>query len=144
VRGMCSLLPGIKGVSENIEAISIIDRYLEHPRVYVFHNRGKPEYIVGSADLMTRNIDFRVEVLCPIKDPALQQQLQDILDQQWYDNVKARELDSRQSNQIPPRGKTTTVLQAQEMIHRYLASGKKPRMPRSLMTQASKRRRGSR
>jgi len=144
VRGMCSLLPGIKGVSENIEAISIIDRYLEHPRVYVFHNRGKPEYIFGSADLMTRNIDFRVEVLCPIKDPALQQQLQDILDQQWYDNVKARELDSRQSNQIPPRGKTTTVLQAQEMIHRYLASGKKPRMPRSLMTQASKRRRGSR
>ena len=144
VRGMCSLLPGIKGVSENIEAISIIDRYLEHPRVYVFHNRGKPEYILGSADLMTRNIDFRVEVLCPIKDPALQQQLQDILDQQWYDNVKARELDSRQSNQIPPRGKTTTVLQAQEMIHRYLASGKKPRMPRSLMTQASKRRRGSR
>jgi polyphosphate kinase len=141
VRGMCTLLPGIKGVSENIKAISIIDRYLEHPRVYVFHNRGQPEYLLGSADLMTRNIDYRVEVLCPIKDPAVQQQLQDVLDQQWQDNVKARVLDSKQNNHLLPRGKATPVLQSQEMIHRYFATGKKPRMPRSLMRQASKRRR---
>ena len=141
VRGMCTLLPGIKGVSENIKAISIIDRYLEHPRVYVFHNRGQPEYLLGSADLMTRNIDYRVEVLCPIKDPAVQQQLQDVLDQQWQDNVKARVLDSKQNNHLLPRAKATPVLQSQEMIHRYFATGKKPRMPRSLMRQASKRRR---
>ena len=143
VRGMCSLLPGVSGVSDNIEAISIIDRYLEHSRVYVFHNRGEPEYLFGSADLMTRNIDYRVEVLCPIRDPSIQIQLQDILDQQWHDNTKARVLDKDQTNAMRKRGKTTPVLQAQETIHRYLSSGKKPRMPRSLMQQASKRRRSS-
>jgi polyphosphate kinase len=141
VRGMCSLLPGVPGVSENIEAISIIDRYLEHPRVYVFHNRGEPEYLLGSADLMTRNIDYRVEVLCPITDAAVQGQLQDILDQQWHDNVKARVLDGDQSNRLRARGKATPTLQSQEKIHRYLTSGKKPRMPRSLMKRASRRRR---
>ncbi|MEK9920603.1 MAG: polyphosphate kinase 1, partial [Luminiphilus sp.] len=75
------------------------------------------------------------------KDPAVQQQLQDVLDQQWYDNVKARVLDSRQSNVLPSRTKSAPALQAQEMIHRYFATGKKPRMPRSVMRQASKRRR---
>jgi len=143
VRGMCSLLPGVRGVSENIEAISIIDRYLEHPRVYVFHNRGEPEYLLGSADLMTRNIDHRVEVLCPINDPSVQQQVQDILDQQWHDNVKARVLNHRQDNEMVPRNKATPGLQAQETIHRYLLNGKKPRMARSLMHQASRRRRNS-
>ena len=143
VRGMCSLLPGVSGVSDNIEAISIIDRYLEHPRVYIFHNRGEPEYLLGSADLMTRNIDHRVEVLCPIRDPEIQNQLQDILDQQWHDNTKARLLDKNQANALRERGKTVPVLQAQETIHRYLSAGKKPRMPRSLMKQASKRRRSS-
>jgi polyphosphate kinase len=72
VRGMCSLQPGLKGISENIEAISIVDRYLEHPRLYVFYNGGAPEYYIGSADLMTRNIDYRVEVLCPVRDAAPQ------------------------------------------------------------------------
>jgi polyphosphate kinase len=72
VRGMCSLQPGLKGISENIEAISIVDRYLEHPRLYVFYNAGAPEYYIGSADLMTRNIDYRVEVLCPVREPRPQ------------------------------------------------------------------------
>jgi len=67
--------------------------------------------------------------------------LQDVLDQQWQDNVKARVLDSQQNNQFLPRARSTPALQAQEMIHRYFATGKKPRMPRSLMRQASKRRR---
>lgn len=141
VRGMCSLLPGVAGISDNIEAISIIDRYLEHPRVYVFHNRGAPEYLLGSADLMTRNIDYRVEVLCPIADRAVQQQLQDILDQQWHDNVKARVLNEAQDNEMVGRAKTTPALRSQETIHRYLQTGKKPRMPRTLMRQASRRRR---
>ena len=126
-----------------IEAISIIDRYLEHSRVYVFHNRGDPEYLLGSADLMTRNLDYRVEVLCPIRDQASQVMLQDILDQQWQDNVKARTIDAEQKNKIPSRGRTASTLQSQERIHRYLASGKKPRMPRSSMRQMSKRRRRS-
>ncbi len=143
IRGMCSLQPGIHNVSDNIEAISIIDRYLEHSRVYVFHNRGDPEYLLGSADLMTRNLDYRVEVLCPIRDQASQVMLQDILDQQWQDNVKARTIDAEQKNKIPSRGRTASTLQSQERIHRYLASGKKPRMPRSSMRQMSKRRRRS-
>lgn len=73
----------------------------------------------------------------------MQEQLQDIIDQQWFDNIKARVLDKNQANSMRERGKTAPMLQAQEAIHRYLSSGKKPRMPRSLMRRASKRRRSS-
>jgi polyphosphate kinase len=142
VRGMCSLLPGVKGISENIEAISIVDRYLEHPRVYVFYNRGNPRYIIGSADLMTRNLDYRVEVLCPIYDSAAQTMLQDVLDQQWHDNVKARILDQNQLNHlVEPKKKGTTRIRSQESIHRYLSTGKLPRYPKSRMNVPAKRRR---
>ena len=143
VRGMCSLTPGIKGLSENITAISIVDRYLEHPRVYVFHNRGNPVYYIGSADLMTRNIDYRVEVLCPILDPDAQNLIQNILDQQWHDNVKARLLDSEQSNPLPRVRKNVAMIRSQETIYRYLATGKLPRYPKSTMRQPSKRRKKS-
>ncbi len=140
IRGMCSLLPAVKGVSDNIRAISIVDRYLEHPRVYSFYNRGSPRYFIGSADLMTRNLDYRVEVLCPIIDPEAQQMLQDILDQQWHDNVKARVIDAEQVNTIVSGGRSVKI-RSQESIHRYLSSGKLPRYPKSLMTQPAKRRR---
>jgi polyphosphate kinase len=142
VRGMCSLQAGVKGLSENISAISIVDRYLEHPRVYAFHNRGKPVYYIGSADLMTRNIDYRVEALCPVRDADAQKMLQDILDQQWFDNVKARVLDVAQTNK-PCKPRTAVAIQSQETIHRYLATGRLPRYPKSLMTQPSLRRRAS-
>ena len=141
VRGMCSLLPGVPGISDNIEAISIVDRYLEHPRVYVFHNRGEPEYVIGSGDLMTRNIDYRVEVLCPIEDEDAQIMLQNILDQQLNDNVKARTLDAAQTNQMPTAKNRAAAIRSQETIHRYLATGKLPRMPKSTMRQKSVRRR---
>ena len=140
IRGMCSLLPGVKGISDNISAISIVDRYLEHPRVYCFYNRGRPKYLIGSADLMTRNLDFRVEVLCPIHDPDAQKVLQDILDQQWHDNVKARILDATQSNRMALGGKSVKI-RSQETIHRYLQDGKLPRYPKSSMTQPAVRRR---
>lgn len=140
IRGMCTLLPAIKGVSDNIHAISIVDRYLEHPRVYVFYNRGNPRYYIGSADLMTRNLDYRVEVLCPISDPDAQKMLQDILDQQWHDNVKARELDSEQINRMVPAGKSIKI-RSQETIHRYLTTGKLPRYPKSVMRKPARRRR---
>lgn len=140
IRGMCSLLPGVPGLSENIEAISIVDRYLEHARAYVFHNRGQPDYYFGSADLMTRNIDFRVEVLCPVLDLNAQKMLQDILDQQWHDNVKARRLNAHQDNVLLSSAKPTSNLQSQETIYRYLSSGKLPRYPKSIMRQPSKRR----
>jgi polyphosphate kinase len=141
IRGMCSLLPGVKGLSENIEAISIVDRYLEHSRVYVFHNRGRPDYYFGSADLMTRNIDYRVEVLCPVRDLDAQKMVQNILDQQWHDNVKARRINTHQDNQLLSSNKQTNKLHAQETIYRYLATGKLPRYPKSTMRQPSKRRR---
>ena len=141
VRGMCSLKPGVKGISENIEAISIVDRYLEHPRVYVFHNRGTPRYFIGSADLMTRNIDYRVEVICPIFDRDAQDLIQDVLDQQWNDNVKARVLDAEQSNRKVKLRKKEVRLRSQETIHRYLSTGKLPRYPKSTMREGPKRRR---
>ena len=124
-RGMMSLVTGVKGVSENIEAISIVDRLLEHPRGYVFHNNGKPKYFISSADLMTRNIDYRVEVSAPIYDEALQQQLQDILDIQWCDNVKARVLDSTQRNHYR-KLKMNGRVRSQEMIHQYIKDGVLP------------------
>jgi polyphosphate kinase len=141
VRGMCSLLPSVKGISENIDAISIVDRYLEHTRAYVFYNRGKPRYLIGSADLMTRNLDYRVEVLCPILDEDAQRVIQDTLDQQWHDNVRARVLDKNQSNQMVPSKKKAARIRSQETIHRYLSTGKLPRYPKSRMNQPTRRRR---
>ncbi len=128
VRGMCSLVPGVKGLSENIEAISIVDGFLEHPRVYIFRNSGKPRYYISSADLMTRNIDFRVEVTCPIYSPELQQRIQNIIDIQWADNVKARVIDPSQTNAFRPRKKSSPRVRSQLQIHSYLESGKLPRL----------------
>lgn len=90
VRGICVLIPGIPGVSDNIEAISIVDRFLEHSRVLVFCNGGDPKYYITSADWMIRNFDNRIEVACPIKDKAIQRELMDMIQIQLSDNVKAR------------------------------------------------------
>jgi polyphosphate kinase len=91
VRGMCSLRPGIPGVSDNIRVTSIVGRFLEHSRIYWFRNGGDEQVLVGSADLMPRNLNRRVEVLFPVEDPAIVRRLRDeILDVYWRDNVKAR------------------------------------------------------
>ncbi|HJS01318.1 MAG TPA: polyphosphate kinase 1 [Flavobacterium sp.] len=90
VRGICSLIPGIKGMSENIEAISIVDNYLEHSRVYIFGNAGQTEVYISSADFMTRNLDGRVEVTCPIYDQDIKNELIENFDIGWKGNVKAR------------------------------------------------------
>lgn len=90
VRGMCCLIPGVEGMSENIEAISIVDNYLEHSRVYIFGNAGDPEVYISSADFMTRNLDERVEVTCPIYDPEIKQEIIDTFEIGWKGNVKAR------------------------------------------------------
>lgn len=90
VRGICSLIPGIKGMSENIEAISIVDNYLEHTRVYIFGNAGQTEVYISSADFMTRNLDGRVEVTCPIYDQDIKEELIENFDIAWKGNVKVR------------------------------------------------------
>lgn len=99
VRGICCLIPGVKGMSENIEAISIVDKFLEHTRLFIFGNDGDPKVYISSADFMTRNIENRVEVSCPIYDPEIKQELLDTFDICWNDNVKARVFDETQSNQ---------------------------------------------
>ncbi len=124
VRGMCSLVPGVRGVSDNIEAISIVDRFLEHPRVYMFHNHGEPLCYISSADLMTRNLDFRVEVTAPILDPRLRETIRTICELQWADNTKARQLDAEQGNTF--RELPGAKVRSQEAIHRYLAKGTLP------------------
>jgi polyphosphate kinase len=90
IRGMCCLIPGVPGMSENIEAISIVDNYLEHSRVYIFANCGDPEVFISSADFMTRNLDARVEVTCPIYDADIKQELIETFEIGWKGNVKAR------------------------------------------------------
>jgi polyphosphate kinase len=90
VRGICTLVPGAPEISENIEAISIVDRFLEHARVIVFANGGDPQYFITSADWMVRNFDNRIEVATPVYDPGIREQLKAILDIQLKDNVKAR------------------------------------------------------
>lgn len=90
IRGICSLIPGIPGMSDNIEAISIVDNYLEHSRIYIFGNAGQTEVYISSADFMTRNLDGRVEVTCPIYDQGIKNELIDNFDIGWKGNVKAR------------------------------------------------------
>jgi len=85
VRDTCRLRPGLDGVSSTIKVVSVIGRFLEHARVYYFHNGGKPEYYLGSADAMQRNLEKRVEVLVPIEDPRLQSELRHVLDTQLSD-----------------------------------------------------------
>ncbi len=138
IRGMCSLVPGIKNISENISIISIVDRFLEHPRVFIFHNNGAPRYYISSADLMTRNLDYRVEVCCPIYDHNLQQCIQNILDIQWHDNVKARIVDKTQSNELVSK-KTNTKIRSQVAIEKYLRKNKMPRFKKKNAKQAKSR-----
>jgi len=88
VRGMCSLRPGLPGISERIRVLSIVDRYLEHARIFYFQNGGEPIFLLASADWMQRNFDQRVEIAFPILDPVLQKRLKDILDTQLCDNIK--------------------------------------------------------
>lgn len=121
VRGMCALRPGILGVSDRIEVISIVDRFLEHPRVYWSWNGGQERMYISSADLMTRNLDQRVEVGCPIQSVALQQQIKTIMELQWNDTSKARIIDAEQTNKYRSRGNRKKI-RSQLAIYDYLLS----------------------
>ena len=117
VRGICCLVPGIEGMSENIEVISIVDKFLEHPRLFIFGNNGNPEVYISSADWMTRNISFRVEVGCPIYDEAIKQELIDTFEISWADNVKARVIDQAQDNHYRPH--TLPAQRSQVALYEY-------------------------
>jgi polyphosphate kinase len=99
VRGICCLLPGVKNLSENIRIISIVDRFLEHGRVLIFHNKGREKYFLASADWMHRNLSRRIEVVFPIYDKNIRSKLRDIFELQWQDNLKARQIDDIQKNE---------------------------------------------
>lgn len=124
IRGMCSLVPGVEGVSDNIKIISIVDRFLEHPRVIITHNDGDPLVYISSADWMTRNIDHRIEVAAPIRDPRLKQRIIDIIDIHFTDTVKARWIDKEMSNTYVPRGNRKKV-RSQIAIYDYLKNVEK-------------------
>ncbi|SFU42755.1 polyphosphate kinase [Pustulibacterium marinum] len=98
VRGVCCLIPGVPGMSENIEVISVVDKFLEHPRLYIFGNNNDPKFYISSADWMTRNIENRVEVSCPIYDESIKHELLDTFEICWSDNVKARIISEKQDN----------------------------------------------
>ena len=118
VRGMYSVLPHTLEHQKNIEAIGIIDRLLEHTRIFVFHNGGEEKVFLSSGDWMTRNLDRRVEVTFPVYDDDLQRELKALLEIQWQDNVKARILGAELMNQYRPRkGK---AVRAQMAFYDYL------------------------
>ena len=119
VRGMCALVPGIKGVSDNIKAISIVDQFLEHPRVMVFHNGGEKSVYISSADWMERNIDQRVEIGCPIYDEKLKKRIIDILALHFKDTTKARVINQQQNNRYVAKG-NRKPLRSQIAIYDYL------------------------
>ncbi|MCS3455463.1 polyphosphate kinase [Aeromonas sp. BIGb0405] len=119
IRGMCALRPGVPGLSENIRVISIIDRFLEHPRVMVFHNKGNVQLYISSADWMSRNIDGRIEVGTPIYDDRLKQRILDILELQLSDTTKARVIDAEQQNLYVNRGNRRKI-RSQVATYDYL------------------------
>lgn len=118
VRGMISLVPGVKPFSENIKAIGIVDRFLEHTRFMIFCNGGNEECFISSADLMTRNIEHRIEVTCPVFDKNIKYELKKIFEIQWNDNVKARKIDAGMSNRFIKAGKK--IVRSQIEVHSFL------------------------
>lgn len=119
VRGICCLVPGVKDFSENITVISIIDRFLEHARVFVFGNGGKEEMFLSSADLMSRNFEHRVEVGFPILDDEVRQEIRDIIELQLQDNVKARNINKTNDNRYH-KNRLATKVRAQYQSYSYL------------------------
>lgn len=119
VRGICCLIPGIKGLSENINIISIVDKFLEHDRIFLFYNGGNEKIFISSADWMKRNLSRRIESAFPIYDESLKNEIKDILNIQLNDNVKARVIDAKQTNSYK-KDNNTNRIRAQLAIYEYL------------------------
>jgi polyphosphate kinase len=118
IRGMLSLVPAIKNKSENIKAIGIVDRFLEHSRFLIFANGGMEQIYISSADIMPRNLDHRIEVTCPIFDKTIRAEIKEVFNIQWNDNVKARIFNETQSNDFVKPGKEK--LQSQLEVYNYI------------------------
>ncbi|PPI86686.1 polyphosphate kinase 1 [Candidatus Pantoea edessiphila] len=117
VRSMCSLIPNLPGISDNIRIISIVDRYLEHDRVYIFENKGNKKIFLSSADWMTRNIDYRIEVAVAILNPDIKKRISKILAIQLNDTVKARIIDKALSNSYV---KCRNKIRSQLTVYNYI------------------------
>ena len=120
IRGICCLAPGVPGLSDRIEAISIVDRYLEHTRAYVFANGGAPRVYLASADWMGRNLDRRVEVAFPLLDPKLKDEMLRLLELQWSDTTKARVIDPKHRNAYRRPGHRKARVHAQRDTYALL------------------------
>jgi polyphosphate kinase len=117
IRGICCLIPGLHGKSKNIKVVSIVDRYLEHTRFFIFSNNGNPIYYMSSADWMERNLDKRIEVGRPLFDPEIQKEIDLIFDYQWKGNVKSRLIKEDLKNTY--RLKKGPLFQAQIELYKY-------------------------
>jgi polyphosphate kinase len=124
VRGTCALIPGIPGQSDNIEVYSIVDRFLEHSRIFVFHNNGDELFFISSADWMTRNLDYRVEVAAPVYNESLKKELKNIVSFALRDNVKARVVNQKQNNAFR-KGNGSKPFRSQIELHKYYAEKEK-------------------
>ncbi len=120
VRGLCCIIPGVPGMSMNIRALSIIDRYLEHARVFIFHNGGEEKYYVASADWMTRNLTHRVEVGFPVYDESIRKELRQFIDMQLEDNTKARIIAKGKLNKYKRPSNGGEKIEAQIDFYKYL------------------------
>jgi polyphosphate kinase len=123
IRGICSIKPGVPGLSENIEAISIVDKFLEHSRIFYFYNDGEESVYISSADWMVRNLDRRIEVTCPVYDPEIKRELIQMLNIQLKDNVKARLINEVQDNKYVQNNHKR--VRAQDAFYYYLKHRKK-------------------
>lgn len=117
VRGNCSLVPGVEGISENIRIVGIIDRYLEHSRILVFCNNDRPRYFIGSADWMPRNLVNRIEVMTPVYDEDMKRDLMRTLDYGLSDTVNGRIVDGLGTNEIQPVKDGEAPFRSQEQLH---------------------------
>ncbi len=120
IRGFTCLIPGVPGLSENIYITSVVDRYLEHGRIYLFENGGDELMFYGSADWMNRNLDRRIEVISPVLDADIKKEFKEILNIQLKDNVKARIQDAEESNTYVKRKKGENKIRSQYEIYKYL------------------------